>query len=146
MSWWAWMILGAFLAGAELFAIDAQFFLIFLGLSAGIVGLLAAGGIVNPEWAQWLTFATLSLVSMFTFRKAIYMNIRGGVPGFNEGVAGQHLLVPDDLGPGEQGRASHRGTDWTVVNSSEVSIAAGTRAKIVRSEGLTLHVSGDSTE
>ena len=146
MSWWAWMILGAFLAGAELFAIDAQFFLIFLGLSAGIVGLLAAGGIVNPEWAQWLTFATLSLVSMFTFRKAIYTKIRGGVPGFNEGVAGQHLFIPDDLGPGEQGRASHRGTDWTVVNSSDVSIAAGTRAKILRSEGLTLHVSGDSTE
>ena len=146
MTWWGWMILGAFLAGAELFAIDAQFFLIFLGLSAGIVGLLALGGIVNPEWAQWLTFATLSLVSMFTFRKAIYMKIRGGVPGFKAGVAGQHLIVPDDLGPGEQGRASYRGTDWTVVNSSEKSIAAGTRAKIVRSEGLTLHVSGESTE
>jgi len=146
MTWWAWMILGAFLAGAEMVAIDAQFYLIFLGLSAFIVGLLAWGGIVNPEWAQWLTFAILSLVSMFTFRKAIYMKIRGGVPGFNEGVAGQHLLMPDDLGPGEQGRASFRGTDWTVVNSSDVSIAAGTRAKIVRSEGLTLHVDGDSTE
>jgi membrane protein implicated in regulation of membrane protease activity len=146
MTWWAWMILGVFLAGAELLAIDAQFYLIFLGLSAFIVGLLAWGGIVNPEWVQWLTFATLSLLSMFTFRKAIYMKIRGGVPGFTEGVAGEHVLMPDDLGPGEQVRASFRGTDWTVVNSSEVSITAGTRAKIVRSEGLTLHVDGDATE
>jgi membrane protein implicated in regulation of membrane protease activity len=146
MTWWAWMILGAFLAGAELFAIDAQFYLVFLGLSAGIVGLLAAGGIVNPEWAQWLTFATLSLVSMFTFRKAIYTKIRGGVPGFKEGVTGQNLLIPNDLGPGEQGRASFRGSDWTVINSSEVAITAGTRTKILRSEGLKLHVSADSTE
>ena len=33
------MILGAVLFGAELFAVDAQFYLVFLGLSAAIVGL-----------------------------------------------------------------------------------------------------------
>ena len=41
MTWWAWMILGAVLFGAELFAIDAQFYLVFLGVSAAIVGLVA---------------------------------------------------------------------------------------------------------
>ncbi len=138
------MILGAFLAGAEMFAIDAQFYLIFLGLSAAIVGLLAWAGIVNPEWAQWLTFATLSLVSMFTFRKAIYVQMRGTVPGFKEGVAGEYLVVPDDLAPGKRTRASFRGTDWTVVNAGDVDLAAGARAKIVRSEGLTLHIIGDT--
>ena len=39
MTWWGWMVLGAVLFGAELFAVDAQFFLVFLGLSAAIVGL-----------------------------------------------------------------------------------------------------------
>ena len=34
MTWWAWMILGAVLLGAELFAVDAQFYLVFLGVSA----------------------------------------------------------------------------------------------------------------
>ena len=33
MTWWGWMILGAVLFGAELFAVDAQFYLVFLGLS-----------------------------------------------------------------------------------------------------------------
>ena len=37
MTWWAWLILGAVLFGAEILAIDAQFFLVFLGLSAALV-------------------------------------------------------------------------------------------------------------
>ena len=146
MTWWAWMILGAFLAGAELLAIDAQFYLIFLGLSAGIVGLLSWAGIVNPEWVQWLTFAALSLLSMFTFRKAIYMQIRGGAPGFNNGIAGEYLVVPDELAPGQQTRASFRGSDWTVVNAGEIVITAGERARIDKSKGLTLHVSSNSDQ
>ena len=48
MTWWAWMILGAVLFGAELFAIDAQFYLVFLGLSAAIVGLMSLVGIAMP--------------------------------------------------------------------------------------------------
>ena len=39
MTWWMWMTLGAFLLGAELFAIDVQFYLVFLGVSAALVGL-----------------------------------------------------------------------------------------------------------
>ena len=34
MTWWGWMILGAVMLGAELFAVDAQFYLVFLGVSA----------------------------------------------------------------------------------------------------------------
>ncbi len=44
MTWWAWMILGAVLFGAEL-AVDTQFFLIFLGVSAALVGLAELAGI-----------------------------------------------------------------------------------------------------
>ncbi len=82
MTWWGWMVLGAVLFGAELFAVDAQFFLVFLGVSAAIVGLAGMIGISAPEWVQWLAFAFLSLVSMFTFRRSLYQKIRGGVEGF----------------------------------------------------------------
>lgn len=143
MTWWAWMILGAVLFGAELFAVDAQFYLVFLGLSAALVGLAGVAGIAMPEWAQWLTFAGLSLISMFTFRKSLYSKIRGNVPGFKEGVAGEYVVVPEDLDPRQQGRASFRGSDWTVVNDGSDRISAGTRVRVVRSEGLTLHVSAD---
>ena len=140
MTWWSWLILGAFLFGAELFAIDAQFFLIFLGISAALVGVLEVLGLTMPEWAQWLTFAALSLLSMFTFRKSIYAKIRGDVAGFKEGLAGDYVLVKHDLAAGEQSRASFRGSEWTVLNAGDVGIAAGERAIILRSEGLTLHI------
>ena len=39
MVWWGWMILGAVVFFAELVAIDAQFYLVFIGLSAALVGL-----------------------------------------------------------------------------------------------------------
>jgi membrane protein implicated in regulation of membrane protease activity len=143
MTWWAWLILGAVLLGAELFAIDAQFFLVFLGLSAALVGLAGLAGIAMAEWIQWLVFAALSLISMFTFRKSLYAKIRGNVPGFKEGVAGDYVVLPMDLDPGAQGRVSLRGSEWTVVNSGTNLIAEGTRVKVLRSDGLTLHVSTD---
>lgn len=77
MTWWARMILGALLFGAELVAIDAQFYLVFLGLSAALVGLLGLVGVVTPEWTQWLIFAAVSLLSMFTFRRSLYQKMRG---------------------------------------------------------------------
>jgi hypothetical protein len=144
MTWWAWMILGAVLFGAELFAIDAQFYLVFLGVSAAIVGLAGMTGLAMPESAQWLLFAALSVISMFTFRKTLYGKIRGNVPGFKAGLAGEYVVVAEDLDPGAQGRASLHGSDWTVVNDGSDCIPGGAHARIMRSEGLTLHVSADS--
>lgn len=143
MTWWAWLILGAVLFGAELFAVDAQFYLVFLGLSAALVGLVGIAGVAMPEWVQWLVFAALSLISMFTFRQRLYERIRGDVPGFKEGVAGDFIVVPTDLDPGQHGRANFRGSDWTVVNGGTDRISGGSRVRVLRSEGLTLHVSAD---
>ena len=143
MTWWAWMILGAVLFGAELLAIDAQFYLVFLGLSAALVGLAGIAGITLPEWGQWLLFAALSLISMFTFRKSLYGRIRGNVPGFKASLAGEYVVVSENLNPGAQGRASLRGADWTVVNDGAELIPGGTRVRVMRSDGLTLHVSAD---
>jgi inner membrane protein len=144
MTWWAWMILGAVLFGTELFAIDAQFYLVFLGLSAAVVGLLALVGLESPEWVEWLVFAALALLSMFTFRRSLYEKVRGNVPGFRDGLSGDYVVVPAELRSGGHGRASFRGSDWTVVNEGSSAISAGSRARIVRNDGLTLYVSADS--
>jgi membrane protein implicated in regulation of membrane protease activity len=143
MTWWGWMILGAVLFGAELFAVDAQFFLVFLGVSAAIVGLAGMIGISAPEWVQWMAFAVLSLFSMFTFRKSLYQKIRGGVEGFKEGIAGEQVTITESLEPGAEGRVDFRGTLWTVRNIGERPISAGSRADVVKTEGLTLHIKAD---
>ena len=72
MAWWSWGILGVVLLGLELGAIDAQFFLVFAGVAAIVVGLLGLVGIDLPPWAQWIAFAVLALVAMFTIRRQIY--------------------------------------------------------------------------
>lgn len=143
MIWWSWMILGAVLLGAELFAVDAQFYLVFLGVSAGLVGLTALLGIVMPEWAQWVLFAVLALVFMFTFRRSLYMKFRGNVPGFQENMSGDFVTVSSDLAPGKDTRVKHRGSEWTAMNVGDSAIESGTKARIVRVEGLTLHISAE---
>ncbi|NIA27600.1 MAG: hypothetical protein GWP02_06055 [Desulfobulbaceae bacterium] len=143
MTWWAWMVLGAVILGAELFAIDAQFYLVFLGISAALVGAASLAGIEMAESTQWMAFALLSLAFFFTFRRALYGKIRGGAPGFQETITGDTVSVLNDLAPGEEGRAELRGSEWTIRNVSADTIVGGTRAKVVRTDGVVLHVEAD---
>lgn len=143
MTWWSWMILGALLLGAELFAIDAQFYLVFLGVSAALVGLAGMAGLTIPEWAQWVAFAFLSLVFMFTFRRSLYVKIRGGAEGFRDSLSGDSVTVTSDIAPGRDARVEHRGSKWTALNVGDTEIASGTRAEIVHVDGLTLHIRAD---
>jgi len=134
------MILGAFLLGAELFAVDAQFYLVFLGVSAGLVGLLGLFGVAIPEWGQWLAFTITSLVFFFSFRPMIYSKIRGSGENYPETMSGELISISDDLAPGAEARSQYRGTDWTVRNVSDDVISGGSRAEIIKIDGLTLHV------
>lgn len=143
MTWWGWMILGAVLLGAELFAVDAQFYLVFLGVSAAVVGLASLFGIVMPEWGQWLTFAIVALIFFVTFRKALYQKIRAGGQGFADTISGGSVTVTAEVLPGADGRAKYRGSEWTIRNVGESAISAGARAKVVQVDGLTLHVEAE---
>jgi membrane protein implicated in regulation of membrane protease activity len=134
---------GCSLLGAELIAIDAQFYLVFLGISAVLVGLASLFGIVMPEWAQWTAFAVLSLISFFTFRKSLYEKIRGGVTGFRDSLQGDTVTVDNDLAAGAEARIEFRGSKWTVRNVGSETINSGLRARVVRADGLTLHVEAE---
>ena len=143
MIWWAWLVVGALVFSAELMFIDAQFYLVFIGISAALVGLAGMFGVPMPEWAQWITFAVLSLVFFFTFRKTLYEKIRGGMEGFRESLAGEKITVPADLEAGKDTRIAHRGSDWTALNVGETDIAGGSKATVVKVDGLTLHIRAD---
>jgi len=43
MTWWGWVIAGAILLGAELSFVSAQFYLVFIGSAAILVGLATLG-------------------------------------------------------------------------------------------------------
>src|SRR6202140_3227800 len=142
MQWWAWIAVGAILLGSELAFIDAQFYLVFVGTSAFVVGMLQLAGLGLAVWLQWLIFAVLAAASMLTFRRRIYESMRRGLPAMKSGPAGEIVTLPTALPPGETCRLEFRGCSWSAVNAGLGVIAAGSRARIERVDGLTLVVRG----
>jgi membrane protein implicated in regulation of membrane protease activity len=140
MQWWAWIAVGAILLGSELAFVDAQFYLVFVGASALVVGLLQITGLDLAVWLQWLIFAVLAATSMLTFRRRIYERMRRGLPAMKGGPAGETVTLPQQLTPGESCRLEFRGSSWSAVNGGKVAIAAGAKARIERVDGLTLVV------
>lgn len=140
MAWWGWCIFGVVLFGLELLAVDAQFYLVFAGLAAVVVGLLGLVGIDIPIWAQWLSFAVLSVVAMFTLRKPIYAKLMSKRLGHITTDINQHFVLTEELAPGQSCRIEYRGSGWTAVNVGDRVIASGSAARIDAVDGLTLRV------
>ena len=141
MEWWSWCILGVVLLGIELFAVDAQFYLVFAGLAAVIVGLLGLVGIDLPVWAQWLSFTVLALGTVFTVRRSMYaMLMNKPTLGKISTDLDQRIVVTQELPPGESCRIEYRGSGWTAINVGERPIAAGDAARIDSIDGLTLRL------
>ena len=144
MEWWAWIVVGAVLLGSELTFVDAQFYLVFVGASAFVVGMLQLTGLGMPVWLQWLIFAALTVGSLVIFRKRIYDRMRRKLPPLKGGPAGEIVTLPADLPPGETCRLEYRGCSWSAVNAGLGVIAAGSRARIERVDGLTLVLRADA--
>jgi hypothetical protein len=144
MPWWAWLVLGIGLLGAEMFVIDAQFYLVFIGLSAAVVGLLALAGVHLPEWMQWLVFSVLAIAAMLTFRRRLYEMVRGRSGQVDERLTvGDRVVIASRLEPGQSERVEYRGTTWTARNTGSRAIEAGREAIIAHVDGLILHVTAE---
>src|SRR5262245_46524029 len=117
MAWWSWLVLAATLLAVELFVVDAQFYLVFLGVSAALVGLLGLTASGMPEWQQWLAFALLSLVTMVAFRERVYNLVRNRTGHVDQPLTlGDRIVIPTRLEPGQTCRADYRGSSWTARN------------------------------
>jgi membrane protein implicated in regulation of membrane protease activity len=143
MSWWSWMIGGAVLLGAELGFVNAQFYLVFIGGAALLVGLVSVAAPHLASWAQWALFAIVALVSMVLFRSRLYRRLRGQLPAVAAGPARGLLTLPNALDPGQSCQVEHGGTYWTVRNDGSVPLPPGCRARITSVQGLTLLVRPD---
>src|SRR5262245_35191709 len=98
MPSWGWLVVGIGLLAVEMFVIDAQFYLVFLGASAALVGLLGLAGIGMPEWAEWLTFAALAVITMVAFRRRLYELMRRQQAPVDERInTGDLVVVPTRL-------------------------------------------------
>jgi membrane protein implicated in regulation of membrane protease activity len=143
MQWWAWIAVGAILLGSEMTFVNAQFYLVFIGSAALVVGLMDLAGLHAADWLQWAIFAVLATVSMVAFRRRVYERMRGHLPAVNAGPKGEIVIMPTVLRPGEICRLEYRGSSWSAVNAGQSVLDAGARARIQRVDGLTLVVHGE---
>ena len=138
--WWHWLVLGLLLAVAEL-ASAGGFYLIFFGLAAIIVGLLAAFDLVGALWMQLLLFSAISVAGLGLFRGRLLKSMQPDpqAPGIDR-IVGEIAVAAEDLAPGAIGRVELRGTAWSARNDAGVSLSRGTRCRVTNVEGLTLHI------
>lgn len=141
MQWWAWAVAGAILVAAELSFVDAQFYLLFVGFAAILVGLEGMLGPALPVWGQWALFAVLAIALVMSFRRLLYDRLRQNLPrAVAAGPAGEMLTVPVRLAPGASCQVEFRGSHWTATNDSDQPLEAGSRARIDHVKGLALQL------
>ena len=140
MGWWIWLVCGFLLAAAEVLS-GGELYLLFLGVSAIVVGFLAVAGVTPTVWAQVGAFCVIAAVSLAYFRRKLSARLRGGVVDREvDTLIGERAVAADKIAPGERGKAELRGAVWSVKNVDAREIAAGGACLVEKVEGLTLWV------
>ena len=140
IEWWHWLVLGLLLVLFEL-ATPGGFYIVFFGLGAVLVGILAAGGWAGPVWVQILLFAVISVTTLLLFRSRVlkWMQLDPQRPAVDE-LVGQISIVLTAMAPGDVGKVELRGSAWNARNVSDGVLSAGTRSRVMRVDGLMLMV------
>ncbi len=139
MPWWAWILSGLVLLGLELLL--GSFYLLFLGLAAIIVGLIAMFGASGPLWLEWLLFIIFSSGLVLLLRKPLLgkFNIQNDSRDIDT-LVGVAAVAVETIPPGGIGKVDMRGTVWTAHNEGTAALVPGQRCLVQRVQGLSLWV------
>ena len=138
--WWHWVVFGLIVAAGELVA-PGGFYIIFIGMAAIVVGLLASVGVIGPLWMQVLLFSILSVGSLLIFRgRLLAWFQKDSSAQAVDTLVGQVCRTREEFGPGGSGQVELRGSSWAAQNESGMAIRRDARCRVVRVDGLTLHV------
>lgn len=118
------------LAGGELW-------LLFAGLAAIVVGLLAGVGVTGLG-AQFLVFSALAVSAFFLRRRLLKPT--DAEPVGSESLVGELGTVTSAILPGKTGDAEFRGARWPARTASGNPIESGSTVRVSRMEGITLFV------
>ncbi len=141
MPWWGWIVIGVMLLGSEII-VTTDFYLAILGAAALSVGLVAALGLETP-WMQWALFASLSVVYLVGIRKRLSARLGTDAPE-RALLEGDIAILQEDIEPGATGAAELHGARWTAMNRGRSLLETGTRVRVEKTEGLTIHVRSEA--
>lgn len=143
LEWWVWMVGGIGLILAEL--VVPSFFVVWFGLGALLVGLLALLApdlSLTVQLAIW-TAASLAMVVLWfkVFKPGFHKTRIGTATGEAVGEIG---LLVNAVAPFERGKVRFQrpvlgSEEWVCM--ADTPIAAGERVKVVAIEGSFLSVS-----
>jgi membrane protein implicated in regulation of membrane protease activity len=140
VSWWIWMILGLLLMLGELLT-PGGFYLIFFGVGAGIVGLIALVLPDIPPTAQTLLFVVLSVMALLFFRRPLLERMRKLSPEMPvDRIEGEMATAMEPIEPAATGKAEFRGSSWNARNVGSSPILRDHRCRVENVDGLTLLV------
>ncbi len=140
IQWWHWLVVGLFLVVVEL-AAAGGFYVIFFGIAAILVGLLASVNAAGSIGAQLILFSVLSVASLLLFRDRLVKRFQGDpqAPQIDQ-LVGETAIVTEALQPGAVGKVELRGTTWSARTSTGALLPRGTRCRVTSVDGLTLSV------
>jgi inner membrane protein len=138
MEWWMWLAAGLVLVVAEL-ATPGGFVIIFFGIAALLVGVLALLGIVSSIPMQFLLFSVIAVGSLALLRQRLQSRLQTPT-GNVDSLIGDLAIPQERLSPGVVGRVEVRGSTWAARNTSSVTLDPGQRARVAGVDGLTLAV------
>jgi membrane protein implicated in regulation of membrane protease activity len=139
MDWWMWIAGGLVLLVLEL-ATPSGFFIMFFGLGAVTVGVLARVGLVQEWWLQWLLFTVVSVVYLLLFRNKLQSRFQAPPPAQVDSLVGVLAVPKASIEPGAVGPVEVRGSAWSARNLAAVAISTGQRCTVVSVDGLLLGV------
>jgi membrane protein implicated in regulation of membrane protease activity len=138
--WWHWLVLGLILALGEAVT-PGGFFIIFFGIAAIAVGVLAGLGLAGPAWMQLFLFSVVSVAALALFRGRLlrWMQADPQRPAV-DALVGEIAIVTAELRPGSVGKVELRGASWSARNVSPETLAPGSRCRVMRVDGLMVDV------
>jgi membrane protein implicated in regulation of membrane protease activity len=139
MEWWIWILIGLVLLLAELLT-PGGFYIIFFGVGALVVGILAGFNAAGPVWFQFILFSIFSVLTLWLFRERLLQLAHGERRDSVDSLVGETAVVAEDIAINSFGKAELRGTCWNARNVGDKILTRGERCKVERIEGLTIFV------
>ncbi|MCA9499103.1 MAG: NfeD family protein [Nitrospira sp.] len=147
MLWWHWSIMGLVFIGLEILTLGGlgNFYFLFFGVAALMVGALTWVSLTEAAWMQWLCFVFFGILSLLAMRKPLqgtgFTREKDEVPV--DSMVGEFATVLENLDAQRIGKVELHGSSWTARNAGTSTIGKGMQAKVIRVEGLTLWIQAD---
>ncbi|HMO01750.1 MAG TPA: NfeD family protein [Oligoflexia bacterium] len=139
MHWWVWVVTGIILSAVELL-LPAGFVLLVFGISFLLTGIASAMGVFYASWQEWFFAGFISIILLIILKKRFFKNYNASLTAGHTDLVGEWVIIKSDLSKNTFGSGELRGTIWKVFNESSDQLIAGSKARVVRIEGLTLFV------